>query len=67
MSQVLLIILGVYLAACYCYGMYVVVRLLTTRTVVRPTSRREPTELAREARAELEQDGFYDDEQRIAA
>ena len=66
MSQVLLIILGVYLAACYAYGMYVLVRLVMTPTVTRPTSRMEPTELARAAKAELEQ-GEYGEEQRIAA
>ena len=67
MSQVLLIALGVYLAACYAYGMYLAVRLLLTRTVLRPTSRREPTELAREARVQLEQDEGRIEEQRIAA
>lgn len=69
MSQVLLIVLGVYLAACYVYGVYLVLRLATTRTVIRPTSRREPTELAREARRELELEeaGMFPEEKRIAA
>ncbi|MFK7790140.1 MAG: hypothetical protein AB8C95_11695 [Phycisphaeraceae bacterium] len=62
MSQALLIILGVYLLACYAYGMMVLVRLWTTKTVVRPTSKLEPTELVRAAQRELDQD-----EQRAAA
>lgn len=66
MSQVLLIVLGVYLAACYGYGMYLLIRLGTTKSVIRPTSRQEPTELARAARQELEDNG-YEEEQRIAA
>lgn len=66
MSQFLLIILGVYLFACYAYGMYVLVRIGTTRTIVRPTSRQEPTELIRNAKQELEEADFSD-EQRIAA
>lgn len=56
MSQALLIILGVYLLACYAYGMVVLVRLWTTRTIIRPTSKLEPTELVRAAKRELEQD-----------
>ena len=67
MSQVLLIMLGVYLAACYAYGMYVLVRLAMTRTVLRPTSRQEPTELARVAREELAEQLEPQGEQRIAA
>ena len=66
MSQALLIILGVYLVACYAYGMVLLVRLGTQRTIVRPTSRLEATELVRAAKAELEQ-GEFGDEQRIAA
>lgn len=66
MSQFLLIVLGVYLAACYVYGMVVLVRLVMTPTVTRPTSRVEPTELVRAAKAELEQ-GEFGDDQRIAA
>lgn len=64
--QVLLIVLGVYLAVCYGYGLYVLIRLATTPKMVRPTSRLEPKELARVARAELEQ-GEIEREQRIAA
>ena len=67
MSQVLLIVLGVYLTACYAYGVYLLVRLAMTRTVLRPTSRQEPTELARAARAELDQHLEPAGEQRIAA
>lgn len=67
MSQVLLISLGVYLAACYAYGVYLVLRLLTTRTVTRPTSRAEPTELCRAARAELQLDDVATEHNRIAA
>lgn len=62
MSQALLIILGVYLLACYAYGMVVLVRLWSTKTVLRPTSKLEAPELIRAAKQELEQD-----EQRIAA
>ncbi|MBX2850774.1 MAG: hypothetical protein KTR15_03390 [Phycisphaeraceae bacterium] len=62
MSQALLIILGVYLLACYAYGMVVLVRLWSTKTVIRPTSKIEPTELVKAAKQELEQD-----EQRVAA
>lgn len=62
MSQALLIILGVYLLACYAYGMVVLVRLWTTKTVVRPTSKLEATQLVQAAKRELEQG-----EQRIAA
>jgi len=65
MSQVLLIVLGVYLAVCYAYGMYVLVRLLMARTLTRPTSRLEPTELVRAAKAELEQREM--EEKRLAA
>lgn len=61
MSQALLIILGVYLLACYAYGMVVLYRLWSTKTTVRPTSKLEPTELVKAAKEELE------DEQRIAA
>ena len=67
MSQVLLIGLGLYLAACYAYGMLLVVRLLKTRTIIRPTSRQEPHELARAARIELSKDGTLPDERRVAA
>ncbi|MFN3167011.1 MAG: hypothetical protein ACE37H_08110 [Phycisphaeraceae bacterium] len=67
MSNVLLIGLGVYLAACYLYGMVLLLRLMTTRTTIRPTSRAEPTELCRVARAELELDDAAADEQRLAA
>lgn len=31
MMQAMLIVLGAYLAACYCYGMYLAVRLFTGR------------------------------------
>ena len=62
MSQALLIILGIYLLACYAYGMVVLVRLWTQKTVIRPTSKLESTELVKAAKRELEQD-----EQRIAA
>lgn len=62
MSQALLIILGIYLLACYAYGMFVLLRLWSTKTVVRPTSRLESTELVKAAKQELEQD-----EQRVAA
>ena len=62
MSQALLIILGVYLLACYAYGMVVLVRLWSKKTVVRPTSKLEPVELVKAAKQELEQD-----EQRVAA
>ena len=61
MSQALLIILGVYLLACYAYGMVVLYRLWSTKTIIRPTSKLEPTELVKAAKQELE------DEQRIAA
>ena len=61
MSQALLIILGVYLLACYAYGMVVLYRLWSTKTIVRPTSKLEPTELVKAAKEELE------DEQRVAA
>ena len=67
MSQVLLIGLGVYLALCYLYGMYVLMRLLTTRTLIRPTSMREPTELCRAARAELQLDEELPQKHRVAA
>lgn len=67
MSQVLLIILGIYLAACYAYGVYLLVRIGTTRTVIRPTSRMEPTELARAAREELGEAADLPEEKRIAA
>lgn len=66
MSSFLLIVLGVYLAACYLYGMYVVMRLLMVRTTIRATSRQEPTELIAAARAELERNEFPD-ERRVAA
>ena len=61
MSQALLIILGIYLLACYAYGMVVLYRLWSTKTIVRPTSKLEPTELVKAAKEELE------DEQRVAA
>ena len=61
MPLALLIILGVYLLACYAYGMVVLYRLWSTKTIVRPTSKLEPTELVKAAKQELE------DEQRIAA
>lgn len=67
MPQVLLLLLGIYLVACYAYGVFTLVRLLTARKVVRPTSRREPTELARAAMAELDRDPAYADKQRVAA
>jgi len=67
MSQVLLIVLGLYLAACYAYGVYLVARLATTRTVIRPTSRREATELVRAAKAELKEQLEHPGEHRIAA
>ena len=66
MSQALLIVLGVYLFACYAYGVLLLVRLGTQRTVVRPTSRLESTELVRAAKEELER-GDYTEEQRVAA
>ena len=66
MSQALLIILGVYLFACYAYGVLLLVRLGTQRMITRPTSRLEPTELVRAAKQELEQ-GEFGDEQRVAA
>ena len=62
MSQALLIILGVYLLACYAYGMVLLVRLWSKKTAVRPTSKLEPVELVKAAKQELEQD-----EQRVAA
>ena len=62
MSQALLIILGAYLLACYAYGMVVLVRMWTTKAVVRPTSKLEATQLVQAAKKELEQD-----EQRVAA
>ncbi len=62
MSQALLIILGIYLLACYAYGMVVLVRLWSTKTVIRPTSKLESTQLVQAAKQELERD-----EQRIAA
>jgi hypothetical protein len=67
MSKVLLIGLGVYLGACYLYGVYLLLRLMTTRTIARPTSRAEPTELCRAARAELQLDDAVEDAQRLAA
>ena len=67
MSQVLLIVLGLYLAGCYAYGLYVLARLFMVRSVHRPTSRQEPKELARAARAELTEDGTLADDQRLAA
>lgn len=62
MPQALLIILGVYLLACYAYGMVVLFRLWSTKGIVRPTSKLEPRELVKAAKQELEQE-----EQRIAA
>ena len=67
MSQVLLIGLGVYLAACYVLGMALLLRLLMTRTIIRPTSRAEPTELCRVARKELQLDDELPEQRRIAA
>jgi len=67
MSKVLLIGLGVYLGACYLYGVYMLLRLMTTRTIARPTSRAEPTELCRVAREQLQMDDAVADEQRLAA
>ena len=62
MSQALLILLGLYLLACYAYGMVVLFRLWSTKTVVRPTSKLESPELIKAAKQELERD-----EQRVAA
>jgi len=62
MPQALLIVLGVYLLACYAYGMAVLFRLWTTKRIVRPTSKMEPKQLVKAAKQELEQE-----EQRIAA
>lgn len=62
MSQALLIVLGVYLLACYAYGMVVLVRLWSQKTVVRPTSKLEAPELIRAAKQEMDQE-----DQRIAA
>lgn len=62
MSQGLLIILGVYILACYAYGVVLLVRLWMQKTTVRPTSKLEPTELVKAAKQELEQE-----EQRVAA
>lgn len=67
MSQALLIGLGLYLAGCYAYGMVLLLRLVVSPPLIRPTSRAEPTELCRVARAELELDGEVSDAQRIAA
>jgi hypothetical protein len=67
MSKVLLIGLGVYLAACYLYGLFLLLRLVTTHTIARPTSRAEPTELCRAAREQLQMDDAVADEQRLAA
>lgn len=62
MSQALLMTLGVYLLACYAYGMVLLYRMWSTRGIVRPTSKVEPNELIRAAKQELEQE-----EQRVAA
>lgn len=62
MSQALLILLGLYLLACYAYGMVVLVRLWSQKTVIRPTSKLEATQLIKAAKQELDQE-----EQRIAA
>lgn len=62
MSQALLIILGIYLLACYAYGMVVLFRLWSQKTGVRPTSKLEATQLIKAAKQELDQE-----EQRIAA
>lgn len=68
MSTVLLIVLGVYLAGCYAYGMYLMVRLLRTPKTIRPTARLETTELVNAARAELhQQDTAAAQETRVAA
>lgn len=67
MSQVLLIVLGLYLAACYAYGVYLLVRVAKVPTILRPTSRREATDLVREAKAELQEQVDHPGEQRIAA
>ena len=62
----LLIVLGLYLVACYGYGMYLVVRLLRGRRIrhtvaglpprrlVRATARYEPDTLAESAEIEAE-------------
>jgi hypothetical protein len=62
MSQALLIILGVYLLACYGYGMFVLYRLWSTKQVVRPVSKLDAPELVKAAKQELDQE-----KQRIAA
>lgn len=62
MSKALLLVLGVYLFACYAYGMLVLVRLWAKKRVTRPTSRLDSPELIKAAKCELEQD-----EQRLAA
>lgn len=69
MTQVLLIVLGVYLSACYAYGMYVLYRVAKTRTRHRPTSRLDATDLVRAARAELPDQGAVHEEEetRVAA
>lgn len=65
MAQVLLVVLGVYLAACYGYGMYLVLRLVMSPGAVRPTPMLESMELVRKAKRELEVD--FPEDQRIAA
>lgn len=64
MLPTLLVVLGLYLAGCYCYGMYLVVRLVRGRRVkqtlaghpprriVRATARYEPDELVTYAEQE---------------
>lgn len=53
MAPYLLIALGVYLAACYVYGIYVLFRLWRAKSVSRATSTLEPADLARAARIAL--------------
>ena len=62
MPQALLILLGIYILACYVYGMVVLYRLWSTKGIVRPTSKLESNELIKAAKQELERE-----EQRVAA
>lgn len=62
MSKALLLVLGLYLLACYGYGVVVLVRLWAKRVVVRPTSKPDSPGLIKPSKHELEQD-----EQRLAA
>ena len=57
MTLYLLIALGVYLSACYAYGIYVLYRVAKTKTIVRPTSQMDKSELARVARSQLPEQG----------